>query len=177
MRIFPLLFLSVLILPGCKSYPIKTYSIPKETLQVQLPQMTEAHAEVFTWTLPKGWVQGPSSDMRLASFGLGKAGLEVTLVGLPGQNDLLANVNRWCGQIHHSPIDKSLLSSVSTSISHSQFDMTLVELYGPQKGIVAVLFEYNEQTYFIKLMGSASDVKLAKPDFLNFVKSVNHAKH
>jgi len=177
LRRIPFLFLGLSLLVSCKSYPIKTYSIPKETVQTPALQVADNQANPFLWERPKHWVEGPSSGMLLAGFVVGKSGMEVTIVGLPGGGDLLANVNRWRGQLQLAPIDDSGLQAVSGPLQHAHWPMIGVELYGAEKGIVAVLFERNDQTYFIKLMGPVADVKKEKAIFFTFVKSVTDANH
>ena len=68
------------------------------------------------WELPKGWIPSKGHSMRLASFdvpfssGVGDLSI-VSLSGISG--GLLANVNRWRGQINLDPISENQILEVS----------------------------------------------------------------
>ncbi len=71
----------------------------------------------LSWDLPKNWVPSSGHSMRLASFdipfsnGVG----DLSIVSLSGSSGgLLANVNRWRGQVNLSPISESDILKVST---------------------------------------------------------------
>ena len=91
------------------------------------------HAETFTsflesvhfdgadspphWKLPEGWQQQPGNEMRFATLkiGSGKESLDLSVSSLPkGEGDdaeyLLANVNRWRGQLSLPPLAPRELS-------------------------------------------------------------------
>jgi len=67
------------------------------------------------WTLPEGWSERGGNAMRLSTLVLpGDPPLEIAVSSLPYQADdrvqfLLANVNRWRGQMGLSPIDAERL--------------------------------------------------------------------
>lgn len=163
---------------GCKSYSIRTYSVAKETQVQTLNQMPlSVSSHHFGWVVPTGWQTQPSSQMRLASFVLDKNGTEVSLVGLPGGGDLLSNINRWAGQIQMPLLTDDQLSSVSKPFAHPEWPMTFVSLYGQEKAILAVIFESEGQTYFIKMMGASQAVKANRSSFEAFARSFKHEKH
>uniref|UniRef100_A0A7C4QTQ0 Uncharacterized protein n=1 Tax=Schlesneria paludicola TaxID=360056 RepID=A0A7C4QTQ0_9PLAN len=65
------------------------------------------------WTLPEGWTQEPGSGMRFATLIVDprEPPLELTVIALPtADSDLteqvLANVNRWRGQLQLPPLTK-----------------------------------------------------------------------
>jgi hypothetical protein len=64
---------------------------------VRFPDKDE---EMIAWDAPESWTSEPNSEMRYATFRVGKSGLELTVVKLPGEaGSLPANVNRWRGQL------------------------------------------------------------------------------
>lgn len=178
MQTFLLCSLCLILITGCKSYPIKTYSIPKEIPLNTSPQFSSPSSRNhFKWVVPKTWIETAPTEMRLAAFSVTDTDLEITLVGLPGGGDLLSNVNRWAGQIQLQPLSEEQLSSVSRPFSHSVWPMMFVRLNGPEKSILAVIFETEGQTYFIKMMGNNSDIVNQVSHFETFVRSIEHAEH
>ncbi len=60
------------------------------------------------WTLPDDWMEAPSpSAMRFATLmtGKGDRAVEISVSSLPPGQPLVANVNRWRGQLGLRPID------------------------------------------------------------------------
>ena len=102
------------------------------------------------WKLPTGWEQKPGSQMRFATLVLPAESaadsgskspskpLEVSVTSLPwssqGEADqLLANVNRWRGQMQLKPLTPTELSTETRSIALSndaKLTATLVDLTG-----------------------------------------------
>jgi hypothetical protein len=76
------------------------------------------------WTLPATWKQQPGSGMRFATLIVDPADppIELTVIALPtGDGDpaeqVLANVNRWRGQLSLPPIDKDALPDESRTLN------------------------------------------------------------
>uniref|UniRef100_A0A7C2NYL4 Uncharacterized protein n=1 Tax=Schlesneria paludicola TaxID=360056 RepID=A0A7C2NYL4_9PLAN len=94
-----------------------------------------------TWTLPAGWTQQPESGMRFATVIVDaeKPLLELTVIALPTaasdpQEQVLANVNRWRGQLSLPPIELSALSHETETLPLSNGDVaTLVNYIGTTK--------------------------------------------
>ena len=86
-----------------------------------------------TWDLPAGWHREPNRDpMRYATFRAGLTALEVRVYSFgPESRDLLANVNRWRGQIGLAPITAADLPSVSRPITVNGMPGTFVDMTGP----------------------------------------------
>jgi hypothetical protein len=85
------------------------------------------------WQTPAGWRQGPKKTMRWATLlmGPGDSPLELTVVPM-GQNfgSLLANVNRWRGQIGLDPIDEGELDRFLKHRKINDVSVTLVDMTG-----------------------------------------------
>jgi hypothetical protein len=86
------------------------------------------------WKAPAGWQQEPGNQVRYATFRIpakdGDAELSVT--SFEGQTgSLLANVNRWRGQIGLAEMKEDELGKVTTDAKVDDGKATLVDLTGP----------------------------------------------
>jgi hypothetical protein len=93
----------------------------------------------ISWTVPKEWKEKPSGEkLRYATFVLenSEPPLELTVVPL-GQDagDLLANVNRWRGQVGLPDTDQAGLGQVTRSIEVAGNTVTLVDLKSQGNGV------------------------------------------
>jgi hypothetical protein len=83
------------------------------------------------WTVPQDWQPGPESQMRYATFYLGprEHPLELTVFRFGGEaGSVLANVNRWRGQIGLRPIQESELGPISKKLQLACGPVTLVDM-------------------------------------------------
>lgn len=112
------------------------------------PDQLQAHVEPFkqwlssirfvdekpTWQLPDGWRVLPPSGMRFATILLDPADeqLELTVIPLPIEGDpepaILANINRWRGQVGLVAIESDQLSATSEAIPLEEMTATFVDL-------------------------------------------------
>lgn len=73
-------------------------------------KLPEDQSTVITWEVPEGWKEGPARMMREATFVLseGESPVEVAISKLAYDGDeneyLLANINRWRGQLGLEPV-------------------------------------------------------------------------
>ena len=71
----------------------------------------------LTWDLPETWIPSKGHSMRLASFDIpfSKGVGDLSIVSLSGSSGgLLANVNRWRGQVELDPISESDILTTSS---------------------------------------------------------------
>ena len=102
------------------------------------------------WTTPEGWREIPGAGMRFASFQIDAGGekpLDLSVISLPrGEDDpsayLLANINRWRGQLNLPPIPASKLGE----------EMEQIELAGAT-------------AYVVDLEGTASETGMGRAPF------------
>ncbi|HEY5312927.1 MAG TPA: hypothetical protein VIK18_10430 [Pirellulales bacterium] len=129
---------------------------------------------------PPGWHQAPAGGMRKAAFDIGdpeKHAL-VTVIDLgPEAGGLLANVNRWRGQLQLQPIGEDELEKQVKQLPVDGKQGQYVELFGPltiepRQATLAVMVEHGGLNWFIKLSGDASIARHEKPHFEHFVKSL-----
>jgi hypothetical protein len=137
------------------------------------------------WNVPAQWVESaPSSAMIFKSFSVaGEAGAkaEITISFFPGEvGGVLANVNRWRGQMGQQPVNSSQLEGVTESVTTTGGKATLVDFMGTNAKtgqparLVAAIVPHGDKTWFYKLMGNGEVVEGQKNSFVEFVKTVQY---
>lgn len=92
---------------------------------------TTSHA---TWKLPEGWSERAGSGMRFSTIIVGEAahGIELTVFRFgPESGDVLANVQRWAGQVGVENVTRASLAEMTRSIIVDNQPATLVDVTGP----------------------------------------------
>jgi hypothetical protein len=107
--------------------------LPKFESFVQSLRFPENERRRVTWELPADWHREPNRDrLRYATFRAGKNALEVRLYTFgPESGDLLANVNRWRGQIGLDKITNAELPTVTRPITVNGISGVFVDMTGP----------------------------------------------
>jgi hypothetical protein len=137
----------------------------------------------LVYDTPKGWVPGKAGGMRKAAFVVqdGDRKVEVTAIDLPPHaGDLLANVNRWRGQLKLPEITQAELDKSARRLQLAGVEGRYIELIGPEEAgsrqaILAVVAMQGAQAWFFKLWGNADLALREKSHFEEFVKSVRFA--
>ncbi|MGJ8652373.1 MAG: hypothetical protein ACSHX8_03785 [Opitutaceae bacterium] len=188
------------LLSGCDQSKPVAYQIPKEERVVNMPTTTAAQpaaapsnmnvlpgmqqaadkAGGLSYTTPEGWKELPASGIRKATFQLedenGKAELAVTV--FPGDvGGLLANVNRWRGQVGLDPIKDADLETAIEPYTISKHNGVIVRLEGGVDSILGGLLPFHGNTWFFKLQGSSSTVLASEDSFKAFLDSVAVEDH
>lgn len=117
-------------LVACGQQGIEERTVPKgiEHIPESSTLQSEGHSEPtdWPWTLPEGWTEDPEPrQMRLATFiAPDSAGpVEVAVTRFDGRvGGVLANINRWRGQMGLNPISDDEIESVITRYSATGFD-------------------------------------------------------
>ena len=136
------------------------------------------HAAKPQWEIPANWTQEPATQMLLAKFSINGGGTraDITVSSFPGDvGGLLANVNRWRGQVNLPPIEEPQLANVVKKISVQSEAGALVELENPDgksASLLGVAVPHNGQTWFFKMFGDAKLVAREKDSFVSFVQNV-----
>ncbi len=170
---------------------IRSYRVPKEpylaaaALVAAAPaeHTEQAHDPALAWDLPQGWTQqAGGASMRYATLTRGgeEAGLTVTVTKLPPQAEsLLANVNRWRGQMGLSDIGQDDLSGLTRPLKTQALPGTLVDLMGPGtdeaaagERMLSAIYQTPGSTWFFKARGSQADLADAEPELLALFRSV-----
>ena len=131
-----------------------------------------------TWKLPAGWIEQPASSMLLASYlAQGKEGrkAEVSVSMFPGDvGGVLANVNRWRGQLGLKPLSESDLPQATSQIDVGKDKAVLVDMdgrnvrTGDAARMLAAIVPREGNTWFYKMMGDAAVITEQKQAFLEF---------
>jgi hypothetical protein len=94
-------------------------------------RFTDDAERPITWAVPSGWKAGPASEPRYATFYLGtlEHPVELTVFRFSGATgSVLANVNRWRGQIGLADIQETELGQLSKSLQLECGPATLVDM-------------------------------------------------
>ena len=130
------------------------------------------------WSPPAHWQAAGEKPMRLASFdvpGVGGAKGDVSISALGGgAGGLLANVNRWRGQVGLAPLDEAELAQAKETLDLGADQGVLVDLKGAEKRILAVVVSRADRTWFFKLSGPDALLTKERDNFVQFVKSVKY---
>ena len=125
------------------------------------------------WQPPAGWKEIPASQMLLAKFSV-PGGAEASISSFPGDvGGLLANVNRWRGQIGLGQVDAAALSKVTSPLEVGGGKATLVDMMGGdgKTRLVAAVVPRDGKTWFFKLLGDSAAVGHEKESFTKFVQT------
>lgn len=132
-----------------------------------------------SWAAPDHWVPKALGAMRRGSFtaknATGEADCSI-FVFPAGTNPLLANINRWRGQIGLAPITEAQLPTEAVTLDSAGLSFTTVDLLGQQGGaatrVLGAILYRGEEAWFFKLGGPDAVVAAEKPAFLEFLRTV-----
>ena len=179
------LCLAIIFFVGCdNSRHIQYYRTPKKDFGINQSQSSEENQQQvisnLTWDLPKGWIPSKGHSMRLASFdvpfssGVGDLSV-VSLSGISG--GLLANVNRWRGQINLDPISENQILEVS-EVGESKMGafriFKMLNKLNKEKAIIAAVLPTGNKTFFIKLTVSQQGLFELESVFEKFCSSIGN---
>lgn len=181
-------WLALMLLCGCKQETVVSYKIPKEvnaatrptlpppTGQNQMPGLA-AQTEGFKtprWNVPSHWeIQEPGA-MRKGSFLFRNDDetAEITALVFPGNvGGMLANINRWAGQVEAPELNQTQVDKLETTPVDSEVGV-VIHLQGPVNGILGVIIERTDHTWFFKMMGPNKLIESQSAAFNSFVQSV-----
>lgn len=147
-----------------------------------LPARPSASRPALHYDQPAGWQEvPPSSSIIAAAFKVVEGGqtVDVTVTPLSGTaGGLLANVNRWRGQIGAEPVTEAQLARDVSRLEVGGTAAEYVDITGPAaegkpaQRMLVVLLPRDGSTWFFKLWGPAELVARQKSAFEAFVKSV-----
>lgn len=138
----------------------------------------------LAWDLPKGWVELPATQMRLANFRLdGDNDSECYLSLLPGDGGgLAANINRWRSQLGLEAIDAAAAEALPRALFLSEM-ATLVDLEGSFSGMgggearagwrmLGLLLVDTRGSAFFKMTGPSATLATRREEFLALAASL-----
>jgi hypothetical protein len=132
------------------------------------------------WTAPADWQAKPLGAMRIGSFAVSSdaGSADISIIAFPGEaGGLLANINRWRGQLGLDPIAEGNLAGATTALDGAGgLHFTVVDLSGHAGGtparMLGAILSFEGQSYFFKLTGPDALVAREKTAFLDFLKTV-----
>lgn len=137
-----------------------------------------------TWTVPAGWQEISGGQFLFAKFliaGEGDAKAAVNVSSSAGDGGgLLANINRWRGQLGQGSWSEADLQKNTQEIEVLGGKGTYVELSGTDSSTdkpattLGVKVVRSGSTWYYKLMGEPKLVAAQKEKFLQFVKGVKY---
>ncbi|HLP01175.1 MAG TPA: hypothetical protein VK163_04055 [Opitutaceae bacterium] len=143
----------------------------------------DAANDSISWAAPDHWVAKPLGAMRRGSFTAkntaGEADCSI-FVFPAASNPLLANINRWRGQVGLAPLTEAQLAAETTAVENAAgLKFVTVELLG-QTGagstrVLGAILYRGEEAWFFKLSGPDAVVAAEKPAFLDFLRTVHPA--
>lgn len=142
----------------------------------------------FQATTPEGWTPRAGSMMRELNYTLGENGEgECYLSLLPGAaGGLLANVNRWRGQMSQPPIDEAAAAALPKTTLFGR-EAVFIDIEGAFQGMGAadaksdyrmlgVILTADVGTVFVKLTGPKALVAANEENFKTFYTSLRPAE-
>jgi hypothetical protein len=146
------------------------------------PQVAGASGENFSggpnWKIPATWKQMQPGQMVIASYRASKDGAtaDVSVSSFDGPTGgLLANVNRWRGQVGLAPIDENDLATQVKTVDLSDGSKgSVVDVTGtsPRTGKAARLYglivSRGQQMWFYKILGDSNVIESEKANLVEF---------
>jgi hypothetical protein len=144
---------------------------PLDMSRQPLPPGAASDATNPQWTVPADWKEGAPGPMRRAQFSA--PGVEVVVSVFPGDvGGLLANINRWRGQIGLGPVTPEEVPGMTSEMDVARTKGTLVDFKSDEKRMLVVIIPIAENSWFFKMTGEIPAVEAQKETFLQFVSSV-----
>jgi hypothetical protein len=143
-----------------------------------LCQGADEPAEVAApaWTVPPGWKKlDEQKAMRFATFRIGDQEADVIVSQFSGTvGGLLANVNRWRGQLRLEPLAEAQLADAVQPVAHPGFSGHTMRLKGADQHMLAAMIhdQQADRTWFIKLTAPPAVVDQHEAEFLAFARSL-----
>lgn len=167
-----------LSLASCDSPEIRSYSIPKEVAgsRISPTERSLVSASCPNWKVPEGWKEGKASTVRLGSYLVeddNGSTLDVSITSFPGDmGGLLANVNRWIGQIGLDAVGEAEVGKFANEYSFAGHAGHLVKAKNKGKALTAAMVFVDGRSWFFKLSGDASLAEREQANFEGLLKSV-----
>ena len=128
-----------------------------------------------TWEAPAHWERRASTQMRIGNYAVtNDAGqtLDFSITSFPGQvGGILANVNRWLGQLGIEQTDEEGLKQYLSDRTVDEKPAKLVLAESEDQALYAAILFHKDRSWFLKLMGDRALAQDEKENFLGLVDS------
>ena len=183
----------VLTLPAfivsCERADVREYEAPKETfpqkaaVREQIEQaQNSAQTPAISLKAPPHWQRQPPAPMRKASFVVQEADgakVDISVTSFQGESGgLLANINRWRGQLGLDAVDAEQLESIIERRTLAGREFVIVDFANEQapadkkQRVIGAIVPASDETWFFKMTGDDALTAAQKPAFLEVLKSV-----
>jgi hypothetical protein len=169
------------MLCGCARRGVEVYSVEKETVE-ETPAEVTAPAVKLPSVAPENWAPAEiAGGPRVASFqvaaeeeGADPADMAVTV--FPGDvGGLLANVNRWRGEVSQGNITEAELETATERIEVGGHTIHLVDGANEERRTLGAILPVTAETWFFKLSGPKAVVAANRDAFRAYVEAVEFA--
>ena len=138
--------IGLLLFYGCSDTShIRHYTIQKEAAPKVFKQ-TNSTSQDLQWTTPSHWLTQPTSSMRIGSFIVpfsdGQADLSIIKLG-GDAGGMVANVNRWRGQLDLDQHDESEINKYVLKESSNMGEFIWLTLLNPENEDLDLLFQFS----------------------------------
>lgn len=174
--VLPLAAAAIVFSSGCERDDIRTYTVAKDanksvTTRSAAAASTRQPINV-NWSVPPTWKEVPTSEpMRVATFEKGK--VQVLVSTFPGDvGGMLANINRWRGQLGLNPTTEPELAETVISEMSEGIRINTTRLSGPNEDMLGAVIETGDgNTWFVKAVATKSEATDMETEFFDFCRS------
>lgn len=153
--------------------------VPKQPRPIMAA--AQAGGGQIDWRIPQGWTAIPAGQMRLAAFQVSQQDPSVLLTVIPlagASGGVLANVNRWEGQIGLPSTPEADLPKIVKRIQVDGKPVDVVDLMGaatanPRQRLLGAIMPHEGRTFYFKLAGPEAIVAPQKANFDAFIASIH----
>ena len=173
----------LLLAQSCfNSEPVKVNSVQKKTYGKEITlDFSESHDKAkVKWIVPMDWIALQHNSLLKARYKIGD-NCFVSISSFPGlAGGLLNNINRWRQQLNLNPIKFTELSEFCDTLTTSDFTFTLVSLdashvdVNDQNYIFTGIFYYENETWFVKAVGTKSVLHPLVSDIKQFLSTFTY---
>jgi hypothetical protein len=166
---------AVVGIAGCdRDDTVQTYQAPKDPPPLPPVQTAQANTGGEPWEVPAGWKPLPAGGMRFAAYEVAPGNPPTELTVIPvSPAPLLANVNRWRGQLGLPEMAEADLPKVVTRVTIEGVPADLVDLNAPGKRLLGAFYLQGGRLWSFKMFGPPDVVEQQKANFDAFIRSIH----
>jgi len=175
---------TALLLAACGGQKVSVYKAPREKEPEAAPAEAAGGAQMpgeaaaaaagsgLSWDAPAAWKSKPASEMRKASYDV-PGGCDLSVSAFPGDvGGELANVNRWRAQAGLPELPAEGLEAALARFEANGLAFSVADIRSGARAIIGASVPFGGSTWFFKLSGPGPAVAAAKPQFLEFLRTV-----
>lgn len=183
MKLLIVSFFISFLLFSCEKSSIKTYHIPKQVINVASLKTNKS----LKWEIPYNWQSKEKTQFRLESNSiydeLSDSTSDFSVTKFPDKaGNLLSNINRWRNQLDLIAVNENNIQENLEKINHPTLDITLLKFQSSKKLIkntyfkstFVAFFQFNNDTYYVKLTGESNHLNTIINQYYNFLGSISH---